>query len=112
MIPELVLLARKHINGLRLDNVEVMETDGSIGCRKEAPYDKAIITAACPDIPKAIIDQMKVGGIIVAPVGDMQQQTMIKAVKKEHGLDLEFLGSFTFVPMKGKYGFREAEVYY
>lgn len=112
IIPELIKLTQKNMTALGLSNVEVVETDGSTGYEKEALYDRAIITAACPDIPKAIIDQMKVGGIIVAPVGDLQQQTLVKAVKKEHGLDLEFLGPFVFVPMKGKYGFKEAEIYY
>jgi protein-L-isoaspartate(D-aspartate) O-methyltransferase len=113
IIPELIMLALSNITALGLKNVHVMETDGSAGYQQEALYDKAIITAACPDIPKPIIDQVKVGGTIIAPVGDLQQQTMIKATKKEHGLDLEFLGSFVFVPMKGKFGFgEEAEVYY
>ncbi len=113
IIPELIALAQKNFADIGLANIELVETDGSVGYEKEALYDKAIITAACPDIPKAIIDQVKIGGTIIAPVGDLQQQTMIKAVKKEQGLDLEFLGSFVFVPMKGKFGFgEEAEIYY
>lgn len=112
IIPELILLAQKNMTDLGLSNVKVVEADGSVGHKQEAQYDKAIITAACPDIPKPIIDQVKVGGTIIAPVGDLQNQTLIKATKKENGLDLEFLGSFTFVPMKGKYGFKEAEIQY
>ena len=48
----------------------------------------------------------------MAPVGDMDSQTLVKAVKVKGKLELEFKGAFVFVPMKGKYGFKEAEMYY
>ncbi len=112
VIPELISLAKKNIEHLGLKNVLIAEVDGSEGYPQFEPYDRAIVTAACPAIPQPIIDQLKDGGIVVAPVGDMKSQTLVRG-KKAHGkLELEFMGQFSFVPMKGKYGFKEAEMYY
>lgn len=112
VIPELVQFARTNIGNLGINNVSIIEGDGSEGVPKKAPFDKVIITAACPTIPQPVIDQLKEGGIVVAPVGDLESQTMIKGTKRGKGLDLQFLGSFCFVPMRGKHGFREVETFY
>ncbi len=99
----------------------MVEWDGSRGYDKEKPYDKIIITAGCPEIPQGLIEQLKEGGIIVAPVGGSFGQRMIKGIKKikiksnyfskvKGGIkDLmiikeEYLGDFMFVPLRGKYG--------
>ena len=112
VIPELVYVARKNLGGLGLNNAMVLETDGGEGYPSEAPYDKIIITTACPTIPQPLIDQLKEGGIIVAPVGDLQSQTMVKCIKTQGHLEMDFLGDFVFVPMRGKWGFKEIEMYY
>ena len=90
----------------------IMEGDGSVGYQPEAPYDKIIITAACPTIPEPLIQQLKEGGIILAPIGDLRSQTLVKGTKIQGKLELEFLGQFVFVPLKGKYGFKENGMYY
>lgn len=105
IIPELAEIARNNLHQLGCLNVEVKETDGSRGVPEEAPFDRVMITAACPQIPEPIIDQLKEGGIIVAPVGDLEEQVMVKAVKEGKRLEFEFLGQFMFVPLQGKYGF-------
>jgi protein-L-isoaspartate(D-aspartate) O-methyltransferase len=107
VIPELVTIAKKNIEKLMITNVNVMEKDGSTGFVEEAKFDKIIITAACPTIPEPLIEQLKEGGIVVAPVGDLESQTMIKGIKENGKLCLEFLGPFKFVPLRGKYGFEE-----
>ncbi len=107
VIPELVHIAKKNIANLGLKNVRVEESDGGKGFPEEAPFDKVIITAACPTVPQPIIDQLKDNGIVIAPVGDLESQTMVKGIKEKSKLGLEFLGSFRFVPMRGKYGFKE-----
>ncbi len=107
VIPELVYSARCNIAELKLSQVQVLEGDGAEGYAEGAPYDKIIITAACPSIPQPLIDQLKEGGTIVAPVGDLQSQTMVKSIKVNGKLELEFLGDFVFVPLMGKYGFEE-----
>lgn len=112
VIPELVFAAQENLKRLNLSNVIVIEADGSEGAPAEAPFDKIIITAACPMIPQPLIDQLKENGIIIAPVGDLESQTMVKGIKNQGRLELEFLGPFAFVPLKGKYGFKEVEMYY
>ena len=110
VIPELVYIAKKNMEKINLDNVEINEADGSGGNIGEAPFDKIVITAACPNIPEPIIEQLKEGGIVVAPVGDLESQTLVKGIKVGGKLDLEFIGSFRFVPMKGMHGFSEEDL--
>jgi len=105
IMPELVEVARKNVMTLGCSNVSIHETDGSRGLLPHAPFDRVMITAACPKIPEPIIEQTKEGGIIIAPVGDLHEQVMVKAIKVGQRLDLEFLGPFAFVPLQGKYGF-------
>ena len=111
VIPELVQIAKKEMNLLGITNAKILERDGSEGFSQKAPFDRIIITAACPQIPPPLIDQLANGGIIIAPVGNLDNQTMVKGVKTNGKLDLEFLGSFRFVPMKGKHGFKEVDLY-
>lgn len=107
IIAELAELARRNImkNGYG-DRVTIICGDGSLGYPDKAPYDRIIVTAAAPDIPKPLIEQLKPGGIMVIPVGEPDLfQTLIR-VKK--GLDsclkTENLGGVAFVPLRGKYG--------
>lgn len=105
IIEELVEFAQKNIKKLKLKNVKIICYDGSKGYEDESPYDKIIITAACPKIPKPLVRQLKENGIIVAPVGNLLEQVMIKARKKGNRLVEENIGQFMFVPLKGKYGY-------
>ena len=109
IIPELVQAARKQSLALGYKNITVLETDGSRGIDTEAPFDRIIITAACPKIPEPLIGQVKDQGIIIAPVGNLQEQILVKATKKGSRLEFEFLGPFMFVPLQGKYGFEELD---
>ena len=111
IIPELVEAAKKNTSHLGYHNVLVLETDGSRGVEQQAPFDRIIITAACPKIPEPLIEQTKDQGIIVAPLGNLQEQILVKARKIGHRLEMEFLGPFMFVPLQGKYGFEELNDY-
>lgn len=74
--------------------------DGYKGLPKQAPFDKIIITCGAPDVPQALIDQLKVGGLMVIPVGEGNEQRMLRIEKNEDGsLNTEELGVFSFVPM-------------
>jgi protein-L-isoaspartate(D-aspartate) O-methyltransferase len=105
IIPELVEFAAQNLLKDNIKNVEIIQGDGSLGYEKEAPYDKIIVTAASPHLPQPLIDQLKEGGIIVAPVGGSFGQKMIKGVKNNGKLVTESMGYFTFVPLKGKFGY-------
>ena len=108
VVPELVSFAKQNLNKAKIKNVFVYEEDGSKGMPSEAPFDKIIITAACKEFPKPLIEQLKPNGMIVGPVGSQQEQEMVRGVKDKNGhLELEFLGQFLFTPMYGKYGFED-----
>ena len=104
IIPALMEMVNKNLKKLGIKNVHIINTDGSLGYEKEAPYGRIIVTAASPAIPKPLEGQLKEGGIIVIPVGEFEQD-MVKAIKKAGKLEKTSLGAFRFVPLKGKYGF-------
>jgi len=110
-IKELADFARENLKRTSyIRRVTVIVRDGSKGYEPAAPYDRIIVTAAAPDIPKPLIDQLRIGGRIVIPVGDRYNQRLVIAtkvskdrVKREYGIPC------IFVPLIGEYGFRESE---
>jgi protein-L-isoaspartate(D-aspartate) O-methyltransferase len=79
--------------------------DGTGGVPAHAPYDKIIVTAGAPVVPEALIQQLKIGGILVIPVGDRSKQAMVKITKKSATkIEREEFEGFAFVPLLGKEG--------
>lgn len=79
--------------------------DGFEGLPKFAPFDRVLITAAAPEIPQALISQLKTGGFMVIPHGEGDEQTMLRLTKQADGsLRREAFGIFRFVPMLGDLG--------
>ena len=74
VVPELVQFAKQNLKKSRIENVFLYEEDGSNGMPSEAPFDKMIITAACKEFPKKLLEQLKPDGIIVGPVGNKHEQ--------------------------------------
>ena len=76
--------------------------DGSIGIAAHAPYDKIIVTAGAPTVPDVLLKQLKVGGIIVIPVGNEDAQKMVTVLKTgDNDYEKIVLGTFRFVPLVG-----------
>jgi len=76
--------------------------DGSKGIETYAPYDKIIVTAGAPFVPEILLRQLKVGGILVIPVGDERSQKMITVIRvSENDFDRIELDTFRFVPLVG-----------
>ena len=102
-IPELVEMAEENIakyNFLEKGVVQIIQGDGSKGHKDEAPYDKIIAAAAADKIPPAWKEQLKIGGRIVAPVG--QSIVMIEKTEQNQFTQKQHFG-FSFVPLvKGK----------
>jgi protein-L-isoaspartate(D-aspartate) O-methyltransferase len=98
-IPELVEFAKNNIKKLKIKNIKIIEADGSKGYPKARPFDRIIITAACKEIPKGLINQLKNNGILVAPIGPTYSQKMIKLKKKKNKIETTNLGDFVFVPL-------------
>src|SRR6266581_2505858 len=72
----LALRARKVLDSLGLLNVNLKIGDGTCGWQEEAPFDAIIVTAGAPAIPEQLVEQLKVGGRLVIPVGDQYEQTL------------------------------------
>lgn len=81
--------------------------DGTIGWQESAPYDRIIVTAGGPDVPKRLLNQLAVGGKMVIPVGDRNIQTMqiISKLSKDE-YDIIEIPNFKFVPLIGKEGWK------
>jgi protein-L-isoaspartate(D-aspartate) O-methyltransferase len=108
IIRGLVEFAKKNLQKLNIKNVEVIHADGSRGLPEKAPFDRIIITAATPKISEVLLQQLKINGKLVAPVGSAYMQKMVCIEKTEKGYKKsEYEGYFVFVPLRGKYGFRE-----
>lgn len=88
------------------DRVTIICGDGSTGYLEKAPYDRILVTAAAPDIPSPLLEQLKPGGIMVIPVGGVHLfQSLIRIRKSLSGeIVKENLGGVAFVPLTGKYG--------
>ena len=83
-------------------NIKFFYGDGYEGLPTFAPFDKVLITAAAPIIPPKLVQQMKVGGIMVIPVGEGDVQTMKRLIKLADGsVKEEVYDNFSFVPMLG-----------
>lgn len=84
-IRPLALKARKALDSLRLLNVNIKISDGTLGWREEAPFDAILVTAGAPDIPPELVDQLAVNGRLIIPVGDLYEQTLVRIIKREDG---------------------------
>ena len=86
-------------------NPHFFQGDGSLGLPKHAPYDSIVVTAGAPNVPETLIKQLKIGGVLVIPVGDQKQQKMIayKKLSQNKASKKEF-SHFSFVPLLGKDG--------
>ncbi len=98
---KLVDMAKIRLANLNISNVIILLMDGFFGYSLQAPFDRIILTAAVEEIPNLLISQLKVGGIMIIPVGlSNQKQSLLKVVKTEKGLDIKELMSVRFVQMK------------
>ncbi|MFH1786142.1 MAG: protein-L-isoaspartate(D-aspartate) O-methyltransferase [archaeon] len=104
-IPELAESAGENLRSAGYD-VEVIVGDGTIGCPSAVPYDRIMVTAASPDIPPPLVEQLKIGGKLAIPIG-AGFQTLVVAEKVSAGaLEKTYYGGCIFVPLLGEYGFR------
>ncbi|SHG35613.1 protein-L-isoaspartate(D-aspartate) O-methyltransferase [Cognatishimia maritima] len=92
--------AQQIFQELDLANVTALAADGSFGLPEQAPFDRIIVTAAAEDAPGPLLAQLKVGGIMVLPVGQSDAvQSMIKVVRTDDGYDYQEIRPVRFVPL-------------
>lgn len=88
--------------------VELKCGDGSVGWSAYAPYDAIIVTAAAPEVPEKLKEQLSEGGRLVVPVGDSGRQIMVRVTRTDdQRYETERLNAFKFVPLIGEEGWNE-----
>ena len=96
----LVREARDIFDALDLVNITAFTADGSFGLPDQAPFDRILVTAAAEDPPGPLLAQLKIGGIMVLPVGQSDAvQSLIRVRRLEHGFDYDELRPVRFVPL-------------
>jgi protein-L-isoaspartate(D-aspartate) O-methyltransferase len=103
-VPELAVRAEKLLAKLGYSNVHVVVGEGTKGYEKEAPYDRIIVTAAAPHVPRALLSQLADGGKLLIPVGGRSMQELILIEKKGREYKESRLGGCMFVPLIGEDG--------
>lgn len=102
VIPKLGRQAEARLDGLGCRNVNVKIGDGYAGWPEKAPFDASLLTAAPPErIPQPLLDQLKVGGILVAPVG-REYQELVQITRTPSGFERVVVAPVRFVRMTGK----------
>ena len=109
---ELADSARRALNKLKYTNVEVRHGDGTLGWADASPFDAILVAAGGPEIPEALRQQLKIGGRLVIPIGEVGAiQELVKVVRdSEDRFHEEDLGPVTFVPLVGEAGWAEPAV--
>jgi protein-L-isoaspartate(D-aspartate) O-methyltransferase len=103
-VPALSRQAEKRAREIGYQNIEFIVGDGTLGYPDAAPYDGIIVTASAPTLPPPLIEQLKEGGRLVIPVGDIYSQILTLATKRGIGIETKESVACVFVPLLGKYG--------
>jgi len=98
-IEELLKLARRRFHKLGLHHIYTRYADGHIGWPSQAPFDGIIVTAAAIELPEELLLQLRIGGVLVAPVEKGGMQRLLAIRRTEEGFEEKDLGGVIFVPM-------------
>jgi protein-L-isoaspartate(D-aspartate) O-methyltransferase len=101
--------ARERLSRLGYRNVQIKEGDGSLGWPASAPYDAILVTAAAPSVPQPLLEQLAEGGRLVIPVGPSDHQELLLLEKHKGRTTQVSLYACRFVPLIGRYGWRQGE---
>ena len=106
VVPALAETAKKNVMNAKYgDRVTIVNSDGSKGYPEKAPFDRIVVTASDPKVPKPLVDQLKSGGVLLVPVGSSTLfQKLLKITKLADGeIKEENLGGVSFVPLTGEF---------
>ena len=93
--------AQQLFRHLQIRNVKTKHSDGGMGMPEYAPFDGIIVTAAPEGIPLSLVNQLKPGGVMIMPVGNKEEQILIRVIKTEDSYDKQFIERVSFVPLLG-----------
>ncbi|MGB8129719.1 MAG: protein-L-isoaspartate(D-aspartate) O-methyltransferase [Candidatus Angelobacter sp.] len=102
----LVETAQTTLERLGYRNAKIVTGDGSLGLKESAPFDAIIVSAAAPRVPQALLDQLAVGGRLIVPIGDSEEQVLHFIQRQGDGsTTVRILEGCRFVPLIGEQGF-------
>ncbi len=106
-IPKLSKRASKILEKLKYNNIKLKVGDGTLGWLEAAPFDRILVTAAAPQVPRTLFKQLGVGGRMVVPVGSMYSQELNLVIKRSDcGMEVLRCGGCIFVPLVGNEGWK------
>ena len=108
-VPSLARSAKALLAELGFDNVRVEAAGERLGWAEGAPYDAIAVAAAAPTLPRTLLGQLKTGGRLIVPVGGLDKQSLIKAVRTANGFSASGIVPCRFVPLIGDGGWSEEE---
>lgn len=103
----LAMRTRKLLDAQGLYNVALQIGDGTIGWKAEAPFDAIVVTAGGPELPRPLLSQLRTGGRLIAPVGDGENQALVRLRLGERGIQEEVIADCRFVKLLGRFGFAQ-----
>jgi protein-L-isoaspartate(D-aspartate) O-methyltransferase len=95
----LMVKAEARCKQLQLSNIIYRHADGNKGWPEAAPFDRIIVTCQTETVPAVLLHQLKVGGILIAPVGPSGQEELFRVKRKDNGFETDCLMPVRFVPM-------------
>lgn len=106
-IPELAEMARKNVEKFGYKNCLIVYGDGSKGYEEKAPFDRIIVTAAAPEVPQPLVQQLADNSRLLIPVGGPYWQELTLVEKRKGETTRSTLMSVVFVPLIGEYGYKQ-----
>ena len=103
-VPALLERAQEVIRQSGARNVSLLLGDGTIGWREYAPYDAILVSAAAPDVPAPLVEQLAEGGKLLIPLGDRDEQMLVVLTKHGPSLERRDIAPVRFVPLLGTHG--------
>lgn len=102
--PVTLAFARQNLERAGYRDLTLVPGDGGLGYPPLAPYDRICITAACPRIPPPLVEQLKDGGRLIAPVREGEEQNLVLLEKRGKKIRREVICQVLYVPLRGRYG--------
>jgi protein-L-isoaspartate(D-aspartate) O-methyltransferase len=105
-IPALLEGARAMLHRLGIRNVSLLLGDGTLGWREYAPYDAILVSAAAPEVPAPLTEQLAEGGRLLIPLGGREEQTLVVVTRRDDHLERRDVAPVRFVPLMGAHGWQ------
>lgn len=108
-IDALATQAKQNLLALDYTNISISKGDGGYGWRKYAPFDGIVVAAAAPEVPRPLLDQLKLGASLIIPIGEASNQKLYRFTARENSYSEEILVPVAFVPLLGEHGWAAKE---